>query len=135
MTDPGVAASRPRFSQFVKAGPLIAVSGQIAMDDQGLVGPGDAAAQAERCFVQLDGLLREAGSDWDHVIKLTCFLTAIEHYPAYAEAKRRYTPKLAPAGTGVIVSGLLVPGACFEVEALAVDPSHPAAGEITSYPI
>ena len=116
-------SSRPElsFSQAVRAGDTLYASGQIATGSGGaLVGAGDARRQAEQCFDNLEGVLRAAGMELDDVVKLTCFMVDIADYPAYRDVKVARLPRTAPASTGVIVSGLLVPGALFEVEAIAV---------------
>ena len=111
----------PAFSQAVLVGNTLYVSGQIAVDGNGeLVGRHDAAAQAEQCFANLEAVLAAAGMSMSDVVKLTCFMVDAGDYPAYAEAKRRHCSDNAPAGTGVIVTALLVPDARFEVEAVAV---------------
>lgn len=108
----------PAFSQAVQAGPWLVVSGQVPTRD-GVLVSADPLAQARQCFANIAAVLGEAGATFADVVKLTCFLTDPAAYPAYAEAKREAVGSAAPAGTGVIVAGLLVPGAVMEVEALA----------------
>jgi enamine deaminase RidA (YjgF/YER057c/UK114 family) len=110
-------------SQAVRIGNQIHVSGQVAFDEDGnLVGEGDPKLQAQQCFRNIEALLEAAGASAADVVKLTCYLVDGDSYPAYAEAKGKFlgTSPVAPAGTTVIVAGLLVPGLLMEVEALAV---------------
>jgi enamine deaminase RidA (YjgF/YER057c/UK114 family) len=110
-------------SQAVRIGNQIHVSGQVAFDEEGkLVGPGDPKLQAQQCFRNIEALLRAAGATPADVVKLTCYLVDGSSYPAYAEAKGLFldADAVPPAGTTVIVAGLLVPGLMMEVEALAV---------------
>lgn len=112
----------PGVSQAVRAGTLLHLSGQVAIDADGaLVGGQDARLQAAQCFHNIEMLLRAAGSSSHDVVKLTCFLVDRAHYAAYSEAKAEFlgdTP-VAPAGTAVIVVGLASPHFLMEVEALA----------------
>jgi 2-iminobutanoate/2-iminopropanoate deaminase len=107
-------------SQVVRAGPVVVVSGQVALGPDGPVGAGDARAQAEQCFDNLEALLHSAGADRENVLKLTCYLVDVGHYPAYAEVKAARFGNLAPASTCVVVEALLAESFLMEVEALAV---------------
>jgi reactive intermediate/imine deaminase len=112
------------FSQAVRAGDTLYVSGQIAIGADGsLVGAGDARRQAEQCFDNLEAVLRAAGMRLDDVVKFTCFMVDVADYPAYRDVKVARLPRTTPASTGVIVTALLVEGARFELEAIAVRPS------------
>jgi enamine deaminase RidA (YjgF/YER057c/UK114 family) len=107
-------------SQVVRAGPLIVISGQVALGPDGPVGEGDARAQAEQCFDNLDALLEAVGARRENVLKLTCHLVAARHYPAYAEVKAARFGDLAPASTCVVVEALLAESFLMEIEALAI---------------
>lgn len=112
------------FSQAVRVGTIIHVAGQVAMNEnREFVGEGDAEAQARQCFANLARVLAEAGSSIDDVVKVTAFLVGTEHYAGYAAAKKEYLPTALPAGTAVIVAGLMDPRFLIEIEAVAVLPS------------
>ncbi len=110
--------SFPAFSQAVRAGSWLVVSGQIGLKEGRLVST-DARAQAEQCFDNLEEILAVVGATLADVVKLTCFLTDPAAYPAYGETKKDRLGDHVPAGTAVIISGLLVPDAVMEVEAVA----------------
>jgi enamine deaminase RidA (YjgF/YER057c/UK114 family) len=110
-------------SQAVRVGDQIHISGQVAFDARGeLIGPGDPKRQAEQVFANIGELLDAAGARPADVVSLRCFLVDADCYPAYAEAKNRFLADVPvpPAGTAVIVAGLLVPGLLMEIEAVAV---------------
>jgi enamine deaminase RidA (YjgF/YER057c/UK114 family) len=108
-------------TQGVGVGSFTFVSGQVSIAPDGsVVGAGDAEAQAKKCFENLAGVLAERGTGLPHVVKLTCYLTDVEHYGAYAAAKNAVFPEDPPASTTVIVSGLLYPELLMEIEAIAV---------------
>ena len=112
-------APPPGFSEAAAAGPWIFVAGQIAMKDGALVGAGDPQAQARQCFANISAALALAGAQLSDVVKLTCFMTDAAAYPAYGAVKAALFPNDGPVGTAVVVAGLLVKDALFEVEALA----------------
>ncbi len=111
------------YSHAVAAtGRLVAVAGQVAMDQHGeLVGEGDAAAQAERVFENLRLALHAAGATFADVVKLGIFVTDIGVLPAIREVRDRYVDlQRPPASTAVQVAALFRPGYLLEIEALAV---------------
>jgi enamine deaminase RidA (YjgF/YER057c/UK114 family) len=108
-------------SQGVRAGALVAVSGQLAIDENGvLVGEGDIARQAEQCFHNIASVLATVGGTLEDVVKLTSFLVDLADAAGYLEARAALFGDGPPASTTVVVSRLLVPSALIEVEALAV---------------
>jgi|GEM_PF-567231 uncharacterized peroxidase-related enzyme len=117
------ATARTRADQAYRAGPLIFVTGQLALDDKGaLVGRGDALVQAEHCLRNIEDALAPHGASLGDLVKLTCYLVDGSDYPAYADAKARLVPHTEVASTTVIIRDLLVADALLEVEAVAVGP-------------
>jgi enamine deaminase RidA (YjgF/YER057c/UK114 family) len=120
-----IAGMRPGtgYSHGVTAGGrLLAIAGQVAMDENGeLVGAGDPAAQAERVFQNLGRVLGAAGASFGDVIRFGVFVTDIGILPAVREARDRYVDTARPpASTAVQVVALFQPGYLVEVDALAV---------------
>lgn len=109
------------FSPAARIGGSVFVSGQVSTDANGeLVGEGDAGAQSEQCFKNVEAALTAAGAGWDDVAKITCFLVNAADYPAYAAARQRLFPQNGPASSTVIVSALVRPEYLVEIEAYAV---------------
>ena len=109
------------FSPAARIGGSVFVSGQVSTDANGeLVGVGDAGAQSEQCFKNVEAALTAAGAGWDDVAKITCFLVNAADYPAYAAARQRLFPQNGPASSTVIVSALVRPEYLVEIEAYAV---------------
>lgn len=109
------------FSPAARIGGSVFVSGQVSTDSKGeLVGAGDAGAQSEQCFKNVEAALTAAGAGWDDVAKITCFLVNAADYPAYAAARQRLFPQNGPASSTVIVSALVRPEYLVEIEAYAV---------------
>ena len=68
-------------SQAFRAGDLVFVSGQAALDSGGnLVGIGDFDAQARQAFENLQSVLAAAGSGLEKVIKVTIYLTDMSNF-------------------------------------------------------
>jgi enamine deaminase RidA (YjgF/YER057c/UK114 family) len=103
-------------------GSLLVLAGQVAVDDAGnVVAPGDAAAQAERVFEIIRGILEAHGASFADVLHIRTFITNLDDLPAYGAVRRRLFPAATPpASTTVEVSRLFLPGAVLEVEVMAV---------------
>jgi 2-iminobutanoate/2-iminopropanoate deaminase len=107
------------YSQAMVAGPFVYCSGQVGFDPW----TGDLvegiAAQTERALKNLAAVLEAAGSDVEHLIKTTIFLTDIE---SFAEVNRIYGAALGehrPARATVGVASL-PKGALVEIEGVAL---------------
>jgi enamine deaminase RidA (YjgF/YER057c/UK114 family) len=122
LTPVGMAPGNGYSHAVVAEGRVVAIAGQVAMDESGeLVGEGDPSAQAERVFQNLSLALAAVGATFADAIKLTYFVTDIAVLPALREVRDRYVDvDAAPASTAVQVSALFRPGYVMEVEALAV---------------
>ncbi|MFY0611081.1 MAG: RidA family protein [Hyphomicrobiaceae bacterium] len=100
------------------SGELLFTAGLTARDDNGdVVGPGDMALQFEQIFLRLSQVAAAAGTDFDHMVKITIFVTDIDR--AYADPgqwRRYFTGR--PASTLVEVSSLKEPGVLVEIEAV-----------------
>lgn len=107
------------YSQAVVADGFVFASGQIALDPKTGEMVGDTVeAQTEQIFSNVQALLQAAGSDFEHVIKTTCFLASIEEFAAFNEVYGRYFKTHLPARSALGVAGL-PKGALVEVEVIA----------------
>lgn len=104
-----------------KAGGLLFLSGQAALDEHGtIVGIGDFDAQLEATFASIDRVLAAAGSDRGKIIKVTIYLTDMANFPAIVEARRRYFTPPWPADTIVEVRALALPELMIEIDVIAL---------------
>lgn len=120
---PDGVAPAPAYSHVVLGtGRFVAVSGQLALDEDGkLVGAGDPAAQARQVFENLRRCLAAAGATFDDVVKLTFFVTDMAHMPAIRAARDAHIPAdRLPAASAVQVAALVHPEFLMEIEAYAV---------------
>ncbi|MBI2877752.1 MAG: hypothetical protein HYY20_12815 [Candidatus Tectomicrobia bacterium] len=122
VVDPGWAwDDQFAFSQAIRAGDLLFVSGQVALDPAGkVVGQeGDMAAQTRQVFENLQAILGAAGASLDDVVKLHSYLPDVSRYGAGHEVRARYLTRDYPASRGVGVKALAFPGLLLEVDVIA----------------
>lgn len=117
-TDQAPAAIGPYVQGNIASGLLFA-SGQIALDPAtgNLVGA-TIEEQTEQVMKNIAALLAAAGTDFDHVVKTTCFLADIGDFAAFNEVYARSFGEQRPARSAVGVAGL-PKGALVEVEVIA----------------
>ena len=118
----GVAPGTGYTQVVTGTGRLIAVSGQVALDERGEVtGAGDPSAQTRQVFGNLRRCLSAAGATFGDVIKLTYYLTDVAHLPAIRAVRDEFIGAgPPPASTAVQVSALVRPELLLEVEAFAL---------------
>lgn len=107
------------YSQGVVVNGILFASGQIALDPETgeLVGS-NIQEQSAQVMKNVVGLLEAAGTDFDHVIKTTCFLNDISDFSQFNEVYAQSFGKQLPARSAVGVAGL-PKGALVEVEVIA----------------
>lgn len=104
-------ASAPKaigpYSQAVKAGNLLFVSGQIPIDPvTGELLQGDVAVQTHRVIQNLSEILKAAGSSLDAVVRTTVYLADMNEFAAMNEVYGTYFNAPAPARATVQVARL-----------------------------
>ena len=120
----GLAEPISHYTDAVRAGGILFVSGLVAVDERGeLVGGDDVAAQARQVFANMRAVLDAAGCGFGDVVKVTVFLTDIDDRPLVNPVRQEVFGDARPASTLVEVSALVIPGARIEVEAVALIPS------------
>ncbi len=122
VNSPSVATGGSMYSQAVKAGQVLYLSGQVAYDVKGqLVGKGDITAQTTQVFENMGALLRAAGMTFENVVKINIYLTDLGNRPAFHTVREKYFGSdVLPASTLVVVKSLAHPDLLVEVEATAV---------------
>jgi 2-iminobutanoate/2-iminopropanoate deaminase len=120
----GQAEPISHFTDAVRAGELLFVSGIVAVDAEGrLVGGEDVVAQARQVFRNMRDVLAAAGCEFADVVKVTIYLTDIDDRPSINPLRQEVFGAARPASTLVEVSRLAVDGAMIEIECVALMPS------------
>jgi 2-iminobutanoate/2-iminopropanoate deaminase len=95
------------YSQAVKAGTLLFVSGQIPIDPAtGELLQGDVTMQTHRVIQNLSEILKAAGSSLDAVVRTTVYLADLNEFAAMNEVYGTYFRAPAPARATVQVARL-----------------------------
>ena len=116
---PPGAPTNPPISPGIQVGDTLYVSGQVAVDDAGnVVGEHDCEVQSRQVMANIRKVVKAVGGSMDNVIKITCFLTDVDNYPAYSKVRAETSPSNPPASSTVIVAGLVRPELLVEVEAV-----------------
>ena len=103
----------------VRSGNQLWISGTVGVTADDHV-PGDVVEQFEIAMGHLDGVLRAAGGESRHVVKVQIFLTDIADRAKINPVRERYFGPHRPASTLVEVSALVDPRMKVEIEAVAV---------------
>ncbi len=108
------------YSQAVRAGALVFLSGQIPLDPAtGHLVPGDVVAQTERVLENLRAVLAAAGCTFGDVVRTTIYLVDLAHFAGVNDVYARCFVPPYPARATVQVAAL-PRGAQIEIDAIAV---------------
>ena len=119
LTSAELAPPMGPFSQAVRAGGFIFLSGQVAQAPAtGKLIAGDVTAQTEQIFKNLHAVLRAAGKSFADVVRVGVFLTDMKDFSQMNAVYARQFDAPYPARTTVAVSVLPL-GAAVEVELVA----------------
>jgi reactive intermediate/imine deaminase len=107
------------YSQAIKIGDLLFLSGQIPLDpvNQTLIST-DIDAQIHQVFKNFRAVLHAANADFQHVVKLTIYLTDLTHFARVNDIMSEYCQKPYPARAAVGVAAL-PRGSLIEIEGIA----------------
>ena len=108
------------YSQAVRAGSLVFVSGQIPIDPgTGELVDGDITAQTHRVFANLEAILQAAGATFDHVVRATVYLADLNDFAAVNAVYGSYFASPAPA-RATVQAARLPRDARVEIDVIAV---------------
>ena len=107
ISTPAAPAAIGPYSQAIRAGNLVFVSGQIPLDPAtGQLVEGDIAVQTERVLKNLAAILEAAGSNLARVLKTTVYLRDLGEFGKMNEVYARFFPQRPPARATVQVARL-----------------------------
>lgn len=107
------------YSQAVKMGPLLFVSGQLALDADGNRVQGGVTRETEKVLENLKAVVEAAGATMEQVVKTTVFMTDLADFKYMNTVYERYFPAAPPARSTVQVVKL-PKDAKIEIEAIVV---------------
>jgi len=98
ISTPDAPAAIGPYSQAIRAGDFLFVSGQIPLDPAtGALVEGDVAAQTHRVLKNLGAILSTAGTSFDQVVKSTVYLADMSDFATVNQVYGTYFPSPAPA--------------------------------------
>ncbi|HEV7574939.1 MAG TPA: RidA family protein [Caldimonas sp.] len=115
----GLPAPLSHYTDAVRFGDLLFVSGLTAHDAEGRLVDGDAAMQTRQILTNLQLVLAAAGASLADVLKVTVYLTDIADRAIINPVREEFFGRFRPASTLVEVSALALPGMRVEIEAIA----------------
>ena len=120
VTTPSAPKAIGPYSQAIRAGSWLFVSGQVPIDPAtGEIVEGDIAVQTHRVFRNISEILKAGGASLDHVVRTTVFLADMNDFAAMNEVYGGYFAAPAPARATVQVSRL-PKDARIEIDVIAV---------------
>ena len=120
ISTPNAPAAVGPYAQGNIVNGLLFASGQIALvPETGELAGDTIEAQSRQVMKNVGALLEAAGTDFDHVVKTTCFLGDINDFAAVNAIYAEYFRDEPPARS-CVQAGALPKGALFEIEAVAV---------------
>ncbi|WKZ67688.1 MAG: Rid family detoxifying hydrolase [Flavobacteriales bacterium] len=116
---PNAAKPLAPYTPAIAAGGFVFLSGQIALDEHGHLHTSDIATETRKVMENIGHLLKAAGLGYEHLVKVTIFLSDMAHYAAVNEVYGGYFGEAPPAREAVAVKGL-PRGVNVEISGIAV---------------
>ncbi len=117
ISTPDAPAAIGTYSQAVRAGDTVYLSGQIPLDPQSMQIVDGFENQAKRVFENLRAVARAAGGDFDRVVRVTVYLTDLANFAKVNEVMATYFRAPYPARVAIGVASL-PRGSLVEIDAV-----------------
>jgi reactive intermediate/imine deaminase len=114
---PPGGAHRP-FSEVVRVGRMLYLSGQLGTDETGRLAAGGITGETRQALENIKRVLEANGSSMDDVVKCTAMLADINDWPAMNDVYVTYFPHHLPARSAFATNGLVM-GGRIELECMA----------------
>ena len=121
---PGLNPPISHYTDAVRFGDLVFLSGIAPVDEELNVVGDDATAQAEQLFTNMKRVLDTVGATFADILKVTVYLTDVNDRTAINPIRQKYFGDARPASTLVGVANLAVPGMKIEIEAVVGLPTN-----------
>lgn len=113
--------SKVGYCRGLRVGNQIYISGTAPIDATGGVfAPGDAYAQAKRCFEIIQQALQDLDADLSNIVRTRMFVTDISRWAEFGKAHQEFLGENPPVTTMVEVKSLIEPTMLIEIEVDAV---------------
>lgn len=106
------------FSEAVRVGPILYLSGAMGIDRSGKIVPGGIEPETRQALANIRAVLERHGSSMDRVFKCTVMLADMQEWPAMNGVYVRHFPTHLPARSAFGASGLAL-GGRVEIECIA----------------
>jgi reactive intermediate/imine deaminase len=117
---PRAPAAIGPYSQAIRAGNTVYLSGQIPLDPQTMqIVKGDIGAQIRQVFDNLSAVAEAAGGSLANAVRLTVYLTDLANFPVVNEIMAEYCKEPYPARAAIGVAQL-PRGAAVEIDGILV---------------
>ena len=113
-----LASLKLPFSEAVRVGPMLYLSGALGIDDTGALVPGGIEAETRQALTNIRSVLERHGSSMDRVIKCTAMLADMQEWAAMNRVYIESFPVNLPARSAFGASGLAL-GGRIEIECIA----------------
>jgi 2-iminobutanoate/2-iminopropanoate deaminase len=114
----GLSEPISHYTDAVRFGDLLFVSGVAPLDKTGRVTSDDVVEQAMTVFKNMEAILNASNATFDDVLKVTVFLTDVNDRTKVNPVRQRYFGKARPASTLIGVAKLALPEMKIEIEAV-----------------
>lgn len=108
------------YSRAVRIGNLIEVAGTTAVSKGEVIAKGSAFGQTRFILNKIDGILQQAGSSLNDVVRTRMYVTHIKDWEQVGKAHGIFFGTIKPASTLVEVSALVDPDMLVEIEVTAI---------------
>ena len=106
------------FSEAVRVGTMLYLSGAVGIDGSGTLVPGGIEAETRQALVNIRSVLERHGSSMDRVVKCTAMLADMQEWAAMNRVYVEHFPTNLPARSAFGASGLAL-GSRVEIECIA----------------
>lgn len=119
VSTPNAPAAIGPYSQAIRAGDMLFMSGQIPLKPDGTLVKGSIKEQTEQAIKNMKAVLASQGLTMDNIVKTNIFLSSMDHFAEMNEVYATAFTAEPPARSTVAVAGL-PKGVDVEIEAIAV---------------
>ncbi len=115
---PGLPEPISHYTDAVRFGDLLFISGVAPLDESGHLVRGDAVAQTHKVFENLKLILDASDANFSDVLKVTVYMTDVSERKSINPVRQKYFGTARPASTLIGVNELAIPGMKVEIEAV-----------------